>query len=303
MRLNIIKIILLITFCHDNFICCRGFTVKQYYQFTAEPIDVVIPAIEKDLATLNLCIDGIRQNGKNIRNIYVVSDKPLTHKARWFDEKKYPFSKYDIALQIFGTEKKARKYLKDPINRIGWILQQFLKLYAPFVIPGISSNILLLDADTIFLNPVSFLNEKSEPLFNPSGEYWQDYFDHAQKLIEGFKKLHRNYSGISHHMLIQKSVIANLFNTIESQHHMDTWKAFCKFIKLIPRKKKIISGQAMSEYEIYFNFILSTSSQGHIRPLKWAEPRYLEEIPRYKAENYDYVSCHTRNRGANPFVY
>ena len=147
----------LMMFCDGSLVFGQGFGINQHYEFTNEPIDVVIPSVEKDLETLDLCIEGIKQHGKSIRNIYVVSDKPLMRKAIWFDEKKYPFSKYAIAFEIFQDEKKARAYLKDPINRTGWILQQLLKLYAPFIIPGISSNILLLDSDTIFLKPVSFL--------------------------------------------------------------------------------------------------------------------------------------------------
>ena len=43
-----------------------------------------------------------------------------------------------------GDAEKAREFLASPVTRIGWIYQQLLKLYAPFVIPGISSNVLVL---------------------------------------------------------------------------------------------------------------------------------------------------------------
>ncbi len=273
-----------------------GFGDLHDYNFIHEPIDVVIPAVEKDLETLDLCIKGIKKNGRFIRNIYVVSDKQLTDKAQWFDEKKYPFTKFNLACEIFKNEAIAQEYLQVPDNRIGWVLQQLLKLYAPLVIPGISSNVLVLDSDTIFLRRVSFINMKGEPYLNPGTEYFKDYFDHAAQLIPGFKKLYRQHSGISHHMLIQKDVIEHLFQSIERSHSIEPWKAFCRAIKVFHNRKKIISGQAMSEYEIYFNFLLSTSSQAHIRPLKHTDIYSIEEIEPRKKQGYDYVSCHSRLR-------
>ncbi len=66
---------------------------KKHYNLSNDPIDVVIPCTNKDKKTLDLCIDGIRKYGKNIRRVIVVSSKPLTDKAEFFDEKLYPFFK------------------------------------------------------------------------------------------------------------------------------------------------------------------------------------------------------------------
>ncbi|MDB6082063.1 MAG: hypothetical protein JWO53_1335, partial [Chlamydiia bacterium] len=133
---------------------------KVKYQLPKDPIDVVIPCTSKDLGTLEVCIRGIKKYGKNIHRVIVVSDKRYTDSAEWFDEKLYPFSKFDIALNILGEEAKAREFQDAPNSRLGWIYQQFLKLYAPFVIPKISSNVLILDADTVFVNPIAFTNSK-----------------------------------------------------------------------------------------------------------------------------------------------
>ncbi|MFN4174741.1 MAG: hypothetical protein ACK4HV_06525, partial [Parachlamydiaceae bacterium] len=47
---------------------------RSQYNFTNDPIDVVIPSTEKDLYTLDLCIDGIRTNCSGVRRIIVISD-------------------------------------------------------------------------------------------------------------------------------------------------------------------------------------------------------------------------------------
>ncbi len=264
----------------------------KHFQFLNEPIDVVIPAISKDIETLDLCIEGIKKNGKSVRNVYVVSPEPLTAKATWVDEKDFPFSKYDVAFAIYKNQEKAKAYLAKPGNRIGWIYQQLLKLYAPLIIKGVSSNVLLLDSDTIFLNPVSFLNERFEPLFNPGISHGKQYFVHAKKVIPGFKKFFRKHSGITHHMLVQKNVMESLFATIKLHNqNMDPWKALCHHIDR--EASGDVTNLALSEFEIYFNYIFAATNQAHIRTLRWANVSSLASMERYKAEGYHYISCHT----------
>jgi len=260
---------------------------KVEYLLPYEPIDVVIPCAEKDREILDLCIEGIRKNGKNIRRIIVVSARQMTRKAEWFDEKNYPFSDRDLAEQIFGDEKLARNYLSKP-SRIGWIKQQLYKLYAALVIPGISSNVLVLDADTIFLAPVEFLGRQGEGLYNPGKEHYKPYFIHAAKLIPGWRKIHASYSGISHHMLFQRSVIQDLFQIIESFHRVEAWKAICRCIDL-----NEVYGSSLSEYELYFNFVFARSSQMKIRPLKWKNVATLDLLSKYRRRGYSYISCHS----------
>src|ERR1700733_3334651 len=115
---------------------------EVFYPFTSDPIDVVIPSIEKDAMTLELCIAGIRKNCSSIRKVIVVSSKQLTHKAEWFDESRYPFSKKDVAFYLSkGVSQRTSSLLQQQDSRLGWYYQQLLKLYAPFVIPDISPNV------------------------------------------------------------------------------------------------------------------------------------------------------------------
>jgi hypothetical protein len=261
------------------------------YPLEQAPIDVIIPCTAKDTPTLDLCIEGIRKNGKNVRRVIVISSEPLTDQAEWFDEKKFPFTKYDIALEILQDETKAQQLLSKD-SRIGWIYQQFLKLYASFVIPNISSNILMLDADTIFLKPVNFVGSSGEGLYNPGIEHHPPYFRHAARLIPGFKRVFKEYSGISHHMLFQRSVLEDLMREVRLYHHVEPWRAFCRCID-----QRYLHQSSLSEYEIYFNFAFMRTSQMKIRPLQWANISLLDEIATYQEKGYDYVSCHAYLRG------
>ena len=257
------------------------------YIFYNDPIDVVIPCTNKDLPSLNLCINGIRKNGKNIRRIIVVSANKLTDIAEWFNESLYPFSKYDVAYEIFGNKKQATLYQNTPGNRLGWIYQQLLKLYAPFVIPNISSNVLILDADTIFLNPVEFLGRNHAGLLNIGTEYHLPYFEHGARLLPGFRRLFREYSGVSHHMLFQKSVLKDLFKCIELANHDKPWRCFCHCID-----RTFLFSSSASEYELYFNFSLSRTNQLQIRSLKWENISDITLLEQYRDAGYTYVSCH-----------
>lgn len=261
---------------------------KKHYMLLREPIDVVIPCADKDIETLELCIEGIRQNGKDIRRIIVVSPDKLTEKAEWFDEKNYPFTKFDLALQILGSEEGVRT---GDLSRLGWVYQQFLKLYAPLIIPHISSNVLMLDSDTIFLNPVEFLGPSGEGLYNIGNQHYMPYFHHATRLIPGFQRVFPEHSGICHHMLFQRAVIEDLFAMITSQHQMEPWKAICHCVDT-----NEFNMHCMSEYEIYFNFIFLRTGQMQIRPLRWKDWAKLNHLVTYKQQGLHYVSCHHYSR-------
>lgn len=261
---------------------------KEKFVLKVEPIDVVIPCTRKDLDTLDLCIKGIRKYGKGVRRVIVVSKERYTDQAEWFAESEYPFNKEDISLALFQSEERAKNYLSLKKNRAGWLLQQLLKLYSLEVIPGLSSNVLLLDADTIFLSPVSFINEKGGSVFHPSTrEYHLPYFRHARRMLDGFHRLYPEYSGISHHMLIQRQVVRSLMEEVEKKHQKPFWWAFCALVD-----KEHIYHAGASEYEIYFNYALARTDQVSIKNLKWTNTGDIHNLEKFKKEGYHYISAH-----------
>lgn len=263
---------------------------KKHYSFTFDPIDIVIPGHEKDLEVLPMVVDAAYKHVVNGRRIIVISNKKLTDKAEWFDEKNFPFNKYSIALEMFNyNQVKALNYINSKNSRIGWIYQQFLKLFAMFVVPDISSNILIIDADTILLKDISFQDISGAGLYNPGTEYNKPYFVHGEKVLKNFKKIFPHYSGISHHMLFQRSILEDLMHCIEREHGIESWRALAQHINHAD-----FSG--ISEYELYFNFAFANTDQVKIRHLQWANIDKLNLIDSYKKKNFDYVSCHSYMR-------
>jgi hypothetical protein len=258
---------------------------KIHYQLTNEPIDVVIVCHPKDKNTLEYCIDGIRENCSQIRRVIVVSPVKLTDKCEWFDEKNFPFDKNKVAYVIGkGDKKKIKRFVNH--CSVGWYFQQLLKLYAPFVIPEISSNVLMIDADTIFMNPVVFLNPLNGAIFCMiASEGKPYYFEHAQRLVPGYQRIYPGLYCVTHHMLFQKPILIDLFETVEKYHQTSFWIAFCLCVEY----KKC---RAASEYEIYFNFAMNHTDQLSLRPLIWMNSGHLEKREQFKNEGYHFVSFH-----------
>ena len=268
-----------------SFFFCEGALEAKSYVFEKEPIDVIIPCCEKDLGSLEKSIEGIKRYVHGVRRIIVLSEKRLTKSVEWIDEAKYPFSKTDIAYALFQDKNQARSYLKSRGSRVGWIFQQLLKMYAHVVIEELSPNCLVVDADTIFLNPVNFLTEEGAGLFSIGTDYHAPYFEHAKRLLPDFKNIYFRYSGISHHMLLQKPVMEDLFEAVEKHHKMPFWKAFCTCID-----RKQIPFSSASEYEIYFNYALNQTDQVKVRPLKWKEVSTLRWLSKWKKQDYHYIT-------------
>lgn len=261
---------------------------KVEYSFSDQPIDVIIPCHSKDASVLDRCIKGIKTNGDNIRRVIVVSKEKITDEAEWFDESKYPFSFSDVERELINGEKSRKVKLKE-FNRVGWYYQQLLKFYSAYVIEDISENILILDADSIFFKPVSFINKKGAAKFSFSHQYVKSYFDHAFKFVPHLKRVF-DISGICHHMLFQKPVLDNLFNIVETAHGKPLWKAFCH---LISTQNLYFVGA--SEYETYFNFAFCTSDQFSLRKLRQKDVFSIEMLESLK-DRYDYLSIHAWSR-------
>ena len=265
---------------------------KTTYTFSKDPIDVVIPCHKKDARSIESAVRGVKKNVQGVRRVIVVSSEQLTSEAEWIDEKIFPFTKENLAQEIFGSSQEAARQVTKESSRMGWIYQQFLKLYAPLCIPDISKNVLIVDADVVFLKPITFVQEDGAGLYAVGSEFNIPYFDHASRILLNLKRIDEELSGVVHHMLFQQEVLLDLFSLIEKQHGTAPWKAIARMIPL--DNKNDMAFSAMSEYEIYFNFAFARTDQVKIRKCNWANTVVTEAEPleAYRKKGFDYVAIH-----------
>lgn len=211
----------------------------------APRIDILIPAIEKDLATLPHVIDALRKQVKHpIGQILIVAPrrKRIMELCR---AKGCRFVDEDTVLPI---TKKDIHYSSSRWERSGWLYQQLLKLGGAKLCSA--DYYLVVDADTVFIRPHRFLTEDGRTIFYCRNWSQSEYFVTYRKLMG--QKAASPRSFVTHYMLFDKARVARLKQTIEARHGINWYKAI---IRSMNRSKQF----AFSEFETYGNFLYSHS--------------------------------------------
>ena len=109
--------------------------------------DIVIPVGPKDIDIINNQIKYTKKNIIDYRNIYLIScdDTLNIDGCITINEDIFPFN-IETVVKFHGKNQKNK-----------WYFQQLLKLYASYVIPGIMNTYLVIDSDTFFLKPTTFI--------------------------------------------------------------------------------------------------------------------------------------------------
>ncbi len=237
--------------------------------------DIVIPVGPNDKDIINKQIKYTQKNIIGYRNIYLICYDPniIIDGCITINESIFPFSLESVS-NFHGK-----------LNRNGWYLQQLLKIYALITIPEILERCLIIDSDTFFLKPTTFI-ENNKCLYNYGREYHSPYFSHMLKMDKELIKVDNTKSGICHHMMFEKTFINKLINKIEEIHNDKFYNVFLKLVK-------DVEGSGASEYEIYFNYMLKNYNNNIIiRRLSWINTKNLDDLN----SDYDYISYHWYSR-------
>ena len=238
--------------------------------------DIVIPVGPNDRTVIEQQTKYTQKNIIGYRNIYLICYDPsiIIDGCITINENIFPFNKETVS-----------KY-HGKLDRNGWYLQQLLKLYAGKIIPNILDKYLVIDSDTFFLKPTTFV-ENNKCLYNYGTEYHIPYFDHMKKLDKELIKIDKNKSGICHHMIFETKYIDELISRIEKNHNELFYNIFLK-----TERTDDFSGA--SEYEIYFNFMLKYNPDKiQIRKLNWKQDHGRQKLESILTDcNLDYISYH-----------
>lgn len=156
-------------------------------------------------------------------------------------------------------------------QRAGWYLQQFLKLR--FGSWSGLSRYVIWDADTVLLRPLQLMSGE-RVVMNQAREHHAPYFDTYRALFDRPPVLPK--SVISQYMLMDSSVISELFRELEQRHQTNWVEAI---LRALPGR----SFSEFSEYETYGNF-LAQRFPGSVLLQKEKWFRYGAEIMARPAE-------------------
>ncbi|QUL53147.1 hypothetical protein KDC22_22340 [Paenibacillus tritici] len=258
---------------------------------SAPSIDILIPAIEKDLATLPYVIDSLRRYVQHpISNIYIVS--PNNSRIRQLCSRKSCVFVNETTVLPFT--KKAIRYSSTRWNRSGWLYQQLLKMNGDHICR--EKYFLVVDADTVLIRPHRF-RSGGKSIFYCRNWSQPEYFRTYRKLLGAAASAPK--SCVTHYMLFESAKLASLKRTIEARHGM-SWHA--AIIRSINKKRQF----GFSEFETYANYVYSGNRTAVL--LKNAKNKSLKipagsltqsQIQKY-AGSYRSLSFHQRKGYSTP---
>ncbi len=250
--------------------------------------DIIIPVHKKDLAVLEYCIKAAREKIIGARRIIIISKERYSDNAEWFAEENFPFNIEFVRSYVGGSA--------------GWYFQQLLKFYAPFVVPDILEDVLILDSDTVFFRKVKMFDSQNRPYYNIGKDKDIANMPFSIRVDEHIKKIFpeisrrnlpkefKEISGICHMMMFQRKILSDLFRRVEEYD-----KTGDEFYKIF--LKHATEEYSVSEYQIYFNFLLIYYRQNIVfRKLNYKNTADLN-IKKYRHRfKYHYCSFHSYMR-------
>lgn len=249
-------------------------------------IDFVIPCHPKDFLSLELSVDGIRDNINAVNRIYVISNtNPQIDGVIHIPEDQYlPYVQKEKIKKIWSIKNPRLLY------RSKWVYQQFLKLLSVKVISELSESYVVVDSDTIFLRDVSF--DKDKFYYSVAEEYHKPYLSPI-KLLLGIEET-IGFSAISHHMIFNKSKLNELIDFVERKFDGESF--FESVLSILDYNE----ASCISEWDLYANYMLLNYPElCEKRQLNWKDISFIptkKDLEVFKID-YDFVSCHAYRRG------
>jgi hypothetical protein len=239
--------------------------------------DVVIPCHPKDGDLLPVTVGALKKNlWHPIGEIFIVAPDSeglrsfcTENSCRFVDEN-----------TVLGVRARDLDYCPAGRDRRAWLFQQLLKMSSDAL--GSSPFTLVLDADTVFLKPVSF--ERGGRLLLQFSEcYHLPYWESLARLLPWIRQ--ERVSFVCHHIFCEKRHLKDLRAAIEKAHpDLTWWKAILESMD-----RENTSGFA--DYETIGAY------------LRVSVPRTVMEYYMNKAGDYDRWQKDTHYRSAMRFFY
>lgn len=232
------------------------------------PLEVVTAARRRELGILRLALAGLRQFIP-FKRLYVITAREnfgrfaraLGPDVELLDEE---------ALVPGLTLDKLRSFSLPGLPKgAGWYLQQFAKLAFAFH-SSVDDHYLVWDSDTIPLRPMEFFDAEGRMFFTISDEEHPPYFENYRRLLG--QEPHREFSFISQHIIVQRSIVREMIERIEKDlHGSEPWP-----LKIMANLRGEIPN-LFSEYETVGHYVKNNYPERAVyRRLPWAREAALE---------------------------
>jgi hypothetical protein len=194
---------------------------------------VLVLAAEKDLPGLGRCVGAVLAHCRNpVAGVWVVSARPPAGlPAEWVDETRCTPAPAEVGAFLRGLGRDA--------SNASWYFQQLVKLGCFDVLPpGAPDRLLVVDADFVFVREQAFTDANGRcalpygyPLsWRPGARRPRLPERHsalaaAARLVPGWAPVDA-YSGMQHHMVFDRVVLAELARRVRAAHGRPLWEAF-----------------------------------------------------------------------------
>lgn len=264
-------------------------------------LDIVTACRSADFPILPLSLDGLRRFVP-FRKLYVITARRNIAKFEGAFGEGVTFFDEDVMIPGMTLADVRELSLPGFPKGAGWYFQQLLKLAFCFHKQE-DDYYLIWDADTIPLRPLEFFDSSGRMLFTIAEEEHAAYFDNYRRLLR--EEPRREFSFISQHMIVQKSILHEMLARIESNFPGEdswAWK--------IMRNLEGTSTNLFSEYEMLGHFVRNNyPSRAAYRKLIWLREGALqtsgipssEDLKRLE-QQYDFAAFESREMPLRRFV-
>ncbi len=243
---------------------------KSLTHRSAEKVDVLIPAVEKDLCVLGKTIEGVRQNLKHPLNAIIIVAPPSGDFLSFCE-------KYKVNLVDEKSLNIPRPvYSWDGRDRSGWLLQQFIKLSGDRICS--TEYFYIIDADTVLIRPQAFeLN--GQTILLHSDEHYCSHFNLVHELIGPYQT---ELSFVAHQMLFKKEYLKEMKDELEDKFDMDWIKACLAHVRFDDKS-------GFADYELYGHWLLK-----HHPDMVYREYYYNMGFRRSALEKFDIIKAKSK---------
>jgi Family of unknown function (DUF6492) len=215
------------------------------------PIELLVVCGPQDTPILPLCIKSAIQFSANpISSVVIIvpdSDVEMTKETLLVMEKtiNIPISvvRENEYIPIEIRTKLKRKFEE----RFGWILQQVIKV--KYAAQSEAGAVLVIDADTVLLQPLRGISENSEQHLSYSSEMHKSYREFLKYIQIPMRRPF--FSTVTHHMIIQPTIMRELLINVGIQD-LDKLTE-----KLLTFNSKSVMSPISIDYEMYGQYLRS----------------------------------------------